>query len=81
MVVLKRKKPPEQDPKLARRIATLPAGEFVPWIEQCLFQIGNHMTLWGRDGVGYHLDEALMASKTATVLIQELLAREKTAQR
>jgi hypothetical protein len=73
---LKKAQKKSETTRLARRIASLPVGEFPAWIEQCLYQIGDQITRWSRNGDGVHLDEALMAAETAVALLTELKARE-----
>ena len=49
--------------------------EFVPWIEQCVYQIGRSTTDWSRSGEATHVLDALAAAETCVELLRELKRR------
>lgn len=61
--------------KMGRRIASLQTHDLPAQVEQCLFQMGDQMVRWNRDGDAVHIDEALGAAEVAVEILREFKRR------
>lgn len=63
----------------AKRAARIPSVDLSAWAEQCGFEVGRWLMVWGRDSDRDALDMALEAAEGQVAVITEMKRRADAA--
>ena len=58
--------------KIAKRVSKIPTGELEQWIDQCLFDVGRLLTLYGKHRDNNYLKELLIGAEALHAVVDEL---------
>jgi len=64
--------------RIEKRVATIPTPDLISWMEQSMYTIGKHITIWQRQQSESDLDEILMGAEAFQAIAKELKRRSKT---
>ena len=68
---------PQQQSKLAKRVASISTPELVRWAENSLFVIGKDLTHWERERSPELLEEAHVGAEALLAITTELKSRNE----
>ena len=71
-----RKRAPEGDSKIAKRLALLPEADLVSWGDQALYSTGRYLTAYQRERLPEYLDEARLGAETLLGVVEEIKRRQ-----
>lgn len=70
-----RKRAPEGDSKVAKRIARLPEADLVAWGDQAIYTTGRYLTAYQRERLPEYLDEARNGAEVLLAVVEEIRRR------
>jgi hypothetical protein len=59
-------------------VATIATPDLISWMEQSMYTIGKHITIWQRQQSEADLDEILMGAESFHAIAKELKRRSKS---
>ena len=76
MKILRKKQAGHQpQTRIERRVATISTPDLISWMEQSMYTIGRHITIWQKNQSEADLDEVVMGSEAFYAIAKELKRR------
>lgn len=70
-----RKRAPEVDSKIAKRLSRLPEADLVAWGDQAIYATGRYLTAYQRERLPEYLDEARSGAEVLLAVVEEIRRR------
>ena len=71
-----RKRSPEGESKIAKRLARLPEADLVAWGDQAIYTTGRYLTAYQRERLPEYLDEARTGAEALLAVVEEIRRRQ-----
>lgn len=71
-----RKRPPEGDSKIAKRLSRLPEADLVAWADQAIYSTGRYLTAYQRERLPEYLEEARSGAEALLEVVDEIRRRQ-----
>ena len=71
-----RKRAPEPDTKIAKRLARLPEADLVASADQAIYTTGRYLTAYQRERLPEYLDEARTGAEALLAVVDEIRRRQ-----
>ena len=80
MKILKKKQVGHQpQTRIEKRVAAISSPDLISWMEQSMYTIGKHITIWQRNQTQADLDEVLMGAEAFYAIAKELKRRSSSS--
>jgi len=71
-----RKRAPEGESKIAKRLSRLPEADLVAWGDQAIYSTGRYLTAYQRERRPEYLDEARNGAEALMAVVEEIRRRQ-----
>jgi hypothetical protein len=71
-----RKRAPEGDSKIAKRLSRLPEADLVAWADQAIYSTGRYLTAYQRERLPEYLEEARSGAEALLEVVDEIRRRQ-----
>ncbi len=78
MILRKKQDGHQPQTRIEKRVAIIPTPDLISWMEQSMYTIGKHITIWQRQQSEADLDEVLMGAEAFHAIAKELKRRSKS---
>jgi hypothetical protein len=78
MILRKKRDGHQPQTRIEKRVSTISTPDLISWMEQSMYTIGRHITIWQRQQSEADLDEIVMGAEVFHAIARELKRRSKS---
>ena len=78
MILRKKQVGHQPQTRIEKRVAAISSPDLITWMEQSMYTIGKHITVWQRSQSKADLDEVVMGAEAFYAIARELKRRSES---